>query len=395
MEMKLTKEISTLLRGNKYYCALDAIEELLELENSIKVYETKDFEEMTGLLLASEVNEYYIDLLKSKNFDFTKKYDNGSLLHLFIKFNGNNIKTFLKLIDIGLCISEVDSNGNNILHLLCSEKLVMLNKELKQIDIALNFISKDNIEDLFIKNNKNELPIKILLNNFIDGKLQLNTKLIYHMLDLVTNCNIYIDDEEWFEIMVDASNSGNIEVFNYIYNICKDKNLISNTGQSITHYLVVNNLKPTIRNSKVILENKIIMINNVSDINIIDDNGMNPLLYGLSKVTGTSINFWDVLIEKGIDVNIVDNNGNNALLLAVNNINTIKSLINNNCNINHKNKEGITPLMLAVINNKFDVVEELVLNKSDLDIVDNKGRNALSIAIEKGNEKIINVLMGN
>ena len=62
-----------------------------------------------------------------------------------------------------------------------------------------------------------------------------------------------------------------------------------------------------------------------------------------------------ILLVKKLDVNYEDNNGNSPLHYAVScELKTIKMLIDAGANISAKNKQGITPLHIALLHKKID-----------------------------------------
>ena len=77
---------------------------------------------------------------------------------------------------------------------------------------------------------------------------------------------------------------------------------------------------------------------------------------------------------------------------------------NTNTNINDFNNDGYTPLMCLIENNKPDILEEaekLMVNGADINLQteDNEteiyGDSALSLAIKKGNYKVVKFLLDN
>jgi hypothetical protein len=62
-------------------------------------------------------------------------------------------------------------------------------------------------------------------------------------------------------------------------------------------------------------------------------------------------------------------------------------------NINYKNENGITPLMIAILYNNFEIVELLLTLNADINLLDNNERSALWYACDCNNIKIINLLI--
>merc|ERR1712131_207993 len=60
----------------------------------------------------------------------------------------------------------------------------------------------------------------------------------------------------------------------------------------------------------------------------------------------------------------------------------------NKINVNKKDSQGNTPLHLAASNGRINVVKKLLKHDADVQVLDQKGKNALQIAIESKQEEI-------
>lgn len=69
---------------------------------------------------------------------------------------------------------------------------------------------------------------------------------------------------------------------------------------------------------------------------------------------------------------------NNATTLSAN-IEQLQFLAKNGADLNIKNSQGYTPLMLAVLKNNIDMVRALLEAGADTSVTDNKGRTAKEI----------------
>ena len=176
-------------------------------------------------------------------------------------------------------------------------------------------------------------------------------------------------------------------------------------------------------------------------VDLFDGNGKTPLLIstfsGSDRNDGIVLSIIHSLLIKGANQNAVDNEGNNALHLAVKDDregSRIASLTYLGIDVNATNNEGKTPLHFAISNlnsesvkalldgnadplfvdkdNKTylhllaasgnhlrdkqkNITESLIEKGVDINALDNEGKTALQIAVEKCNTSIIELLLEN
>lgn len=105
-----------------------------------------------------------------------------------------------------------------------------------------------------------------------------------------------------------------------------------------------------------------------------------------------------LLLEHGANINYQGSYNDTALHEAIKNRHRdiTEYLINiEDINLNLQNKEGKTPLHLAVLYGYSEIVRLLVEKKSSLDIQDKFGQTALHIAIQKNHLKSVKLLLEN
>lgn len=98
---------------------------------------------------------------------------------------------------------------------------------------------------------------------------------------------------------------------------------------------------------------------------------------------GASEVSW-LLIQKGADVNVVDNEQETPLLMASKKSGmtvTLSMLIDSDADIDARNKDGSTALMLASLLGNFKAAKLLVKAGANLHVFNQKGRSPLSCAL--------------
>jgi ankyrin repeat protein len=90
------------------------------------------------------------------------------------------------------------------------------------------------------------------------------------------------------------------------------------------------------------------------------------------------VNFVNLFITMRADLNIKDNNGNTALMVAIENKNEkiIKMLINSGADLNIQNNEGFTVLMYS-LDIELDYVKFILKKGSNINLQDNSGNTVL------------------
>jgi ankyrin repeat protein len=103
------------------------------------------------------------------------------------------------------------------------------------------------------------------------------------------------------------------------------------------------------------------------------------------------------LLTKGADVDAKDNDGQTALLLASykGNLQLVQLLLANGADVNTKANEGMTALMGASLAGSLQVVRELLARKAEVNAKMDSGKTALSLAANEGHIEVVKVLLDN
>ncbi len=102
------------------------------------------------------------------------------------------------------------------------------------------------------------------------------------------------------------------------------------------------------------------------------------------------------LIQQGVDINALDTrSGKTALYQATassGEITIVPELLKAGSNVNVQNKDGSTPLMIAVKYGNLPIIREILKYNPNLNLASKNGRTALNIAKEIGNEEVLSLL---
>jgi len=71
----------------------------------------------------------------------------------------------------------------------------------------------------------------------------------------------------------------------------------------------------------------------------------------------------------------------------------VKTLVGQGSDVNAKNRMGMTPLVVAAMNNRTAVCEFLVTKGADLNAKDGKGQTALYFAVDRNNKELVEMLV--
>ena len=104
-----------------------------------------------------------------------------------------------------------------------------------------------------------------------------------------------------------------------------------------------------------------------------------------------------VLIEGGADINTKNNDGNTPLLLSIiqNNTEISRLLIEKGADIYAKNNNDSTPLLASTIKNNTEISRLLIERGADVNAKNKNGITPLYLAIKKNNSEIIQFLINN
>jgi ankyrin repeat protein len=101
-----------------------------------------------------------------------------------------------------------------------------------------------------------------------------------------------------------------------------------------------------------------------------------------------------LFLRAGIDINARDEDGCTALMLASEkgDLELVNLLIGNGADVNVRDADGYTALMYVAYRGDLEIARLLIKNKADVNAVDNDGWTALMYASVKGKRDVVELL---
>ncbi|CDK31056.1 ankyrin repeat domain-containing protein [Candidatus Babela massiliensis] len=342
-----------------------------------------------------------LEIAIKKNFrKFGYKYTSNYLEHYlrenpFLKNSENYLRNLLeehKEKTLNLEKKRIEDELENILKESIVRNGIFEQAEKEALEYWNAEISKN--EDLIkFTNYFTNIIEKYKDENFINEILNLAVEKI---MDVLTNIfrttnhpEAYNKASEYLDFNL---KNNNLEKFRTrlinFNNRCKNKALLAKQLEDILngHYSKQNEDKA------ILLINKGIRINWFLQT----EEALEAMLFKIVKLNNF-INLIPVLVNRGLDIDAKDEEGNTALILAIkkNKKDLAKLLIKNKADTNSKNSTGYTALMIAIARDDKDLVEMLIINGADINAQDNRGYTPLIVSICKGQKDLVELLIKN
>ena len=279
---------------------------------------------------------------------------------LIIAVGNSYIDTAKILIENGANINAVDIEGWSALSYAVNNGDIEIAKLLLE--------NKAKIKD--------ELLIAIK-SPIVESRINMMKLLIDN------KANINYTDENGFNPLNIAIESGDMELTKFLITNGANVNSLMQDGVSLIGYAIAQNNMDLLQ----------MLIENGANVNYTNgDSWANTPLQTASRL-GLD-NVVRILLTRNADINAVDMNGNTALHTAALNsqLSIVKLLLEKNPNLDIQNKVGNTALHLAVISGNINIVGELVLKGANTRIRNNDGKYPRDIARVNNSAAIFEVL---
>ena len=364
------------------------------------------------LSLNLKLVEYFLDKGASiENAGKSDIYGNILMAASGSKFNNNkNISAVdLKLLEslsqnsakiMQMIIDKVDKKlindsleGKTPLIIAVGNSYIDTSKILIENGANINAVDIEGWSALSYAVNNGDIEIaKLLLENKAKIKdellIAIKSPIVESRIDMIkllidNKANINYTDENGFNPLNIAIESGDMELTKFLITNGANVNSLMQDGVSLIGYAIVQNNMDLLQ----------ILIENGANVNYTGgDSWANTPLQTASRL-GLD-NVVRILLTRNVDINAVDMNGNTALHTAALNsqLSVVKLLLEKNPNLDIQNKVGNTALHLAVISGNIDIVGELVLKGANTRIRNNDGKYPRDIARANNSAAIFEVL---
>jgi ankyrin repeat protein len=284
-----------------------------------------------------------------------------------------------------------DEEGNTGLIIATIHSNIQMAKLMLYYNIdILETKNKQNIDALTISvYNSDNLMFFLLANN-----------LTYTVLNWNELCKLAIRNEnleileyittKYFEdklILHHACAQKSIEVFNHILSITKEYNFKDQNGETPLHWAVM-------RGTFHIVD-AIIKCYKQNDIDLDERSNQGLTAFHLAIIKQDK-NICDLLYDSGVDVNILDNQGNSVvhLISAIGDLKWLKYIVKHyNVNSYQKNGNGNTPFVVAILNERINIVTYFIEKIPNLNWKNKQGQTALHAAVFASQFEIIEMLL--
>lgn len=364
------------------------------------------------LNLNPKLVEYFLDKGASiEKAGGTDVYGNIMMAAAGSKFNNSNDKSPVDLTLLEksaensakiteMLIGKADKNiindsleGKTPLIIAVGNSYIDTAKILIENGANINAVDIEGWSALSYAVNNGDIEIaKLLLENkakikdelLIAIKSPIVESSINMMKLLIDNkANINYTDENGFNPLNIAIESGDMELTKFLITNGANVNSLMQDGVSLIGYAIAQNNMDLLQ----------ILIENGANVNNTNGNSWTDTPLKTASRLGLD-NVVRILLTRNVDINAVDINGNTALHTAALNsqLSVVKLLLEKNPNLDIQNKVGNTALHLAVISGNIDIVGELVLKGANTKIRNNDGKYPRDIARANNSAAIFEVL---
>ena len=304
----------------------------------------------------------------------------------------NTLEAILSNINMGM-ISNVFERINEDKHNMIVNKLYERNNILNETSGRLREMLEKKIKCELISAYQagKEAYKKVLINTGIDVSV---LDRVDRSRDKVVPNRVEVNVEKKVEnkiTLIDAILEGNEKKIALLKHSKDEINRVDENGKNAFMYAIEKGNRGL---AKELLEKPEL------DVNAKDINGKSMLMYAIEK---EEIDIIMVLTNRKVDVTARDKNGKSVLMYALERGESMASLIDQligDVSYEDKDKEGTNIFMYACQGGYMTAVKKLIEmirenDKNNILNYENKGKTAISIAVERNNKELVDYLLNN
>ncbi len=292
-------------------------------------------------------------------------YDSSDRTIAMIAAQNGKFRVVDYLLDLDINPNRKDRKGYTLMHILAASKskdaLAVIEKALEQRG-SINLVM-----------GKGDTPLSIAIKN---GNVD-TVSLFLEKGDCTPDSTVYR-----MPIALYAYSEGRVAVMKLIVEKGAKLESTSDYGYTLLNYAIKKNDLATVQ----YLASKGASLETTY-------NSMTPLLYSVQIGNYRIMQF---LVDSGADVTRTDSNGQSVLHILAsgkNNGKTISAMNIPDRLLNKKDREGRPPVVLAVLNKRWDSVKALVDKGADTAYTDYEGRSLLFMSLEGGSYETVSLLI--
>lgn len=385
------------------------------LENGANVNTKSDFGKTAVMFAAQYGDLKMMKLLVQKGANILEKDNADITVLMYAAMNSKYPDIFNFILESNQNISAISKTGQTALLLASANLNVKAVKSLIERGAKIDIQEQiSGINPLIAAAGSGKFDtVKLLVKNGIDiNKTDKagNTALIYaaskghrNIVKFLVKkgANINHTNNEGNSALLLAAANNQLKMVEFCIKSDVDINTANKAGKTAL-MAAVENANPEM--IKYLLDKD-------ADIDAVDMMKETPLMYAARKRTyittsnsdnrkvfiqgdNNKTNIIELLINNNADIDNKNKTADTALILAADSGNTeaVNTLINNGVNIDAQNNDGATALIKSILSSDNAIAKILINNGANPDITDKKGKTAINYARERSNSYILTLL---
>ena len=375
----------------------------------------RDADGITAIDLGLKTDDVYYDIFITTKAGEVRDTEGQTIVHYFVKTK--NLRAIQQCIKKNIPISVKDDYGKTPLDAAFEDM-----DDIKSVEIAAELImgGADDVTSEF-SYFQNAISVRNVNTRFDDGQTPLHLAAISNHLAITeyllqNSADTKVQDSSGATPLHEAVRYGNLEIAKLLLNSGANINARDNIGKTpvmlifpqdkmLEIYSLLVSYKAdllqkdmygdTVLHTAAMLsvpgETLSLLVRNCADVNARNKEGVTPLEISIKKNDVLNAKFFT---SNGANIHTQDTYGDSPLTLALNGSTEILEAVVNSSNALSQDSEGNTPLHIALLNDAtLAKVQYIISLTSDVDIRNRDGNSPLFIAVLKNRQKVGEILL--